>query len=117
MSIDMQLVGEEILGAELVAGKGLAQAAGAIWDILERGCELQRQQLKFLVDDYTQYINDISSPGMNEWPEKFSSLVNRRQLHISAGWREAATLVKDDYLPLQNIWSDYLSVVRQDWQH
>ena len=115
MSNDMRLVGEEILGAELVAGKGLSQAAGTVLDVVERGFELQREQWKLLVDDYAIYLNTITTSDMKEWPYSFSGLVNRRLMHINEGWRKAATLVNDEYQPLRSVWSDFLHVVRQDW--
>ena len=114
MSMDPKTLGEELVGAEIVAGKELTQAAGSLFDTLERVGALWQQQGRWLVEDYGQFwLAALSRPGD---PGPLNDLIGARSEHIASGMHELTTLVERECVPLSKIWSDFFGTVMRDWR-
>lgn len=114
MTPDARTIGEELLGAELVAGKELTEAAGGLLEALERGGAIWLQQARWLAEDYGRFWLD--SLGRPVDPEPLKQLIDSRSGHIVSGMNQLGELVEKECAPLTRIWSDFMGVVRQDWQ-
>jgi hypothetical protein len=110
------LLGEELVGAELLASRELAEGAGSIWETLERGGKIQQQQLNLLCQDYTQYLRDLASADPLALPRATGQLLERRLTHVSEGWQEFGGLLQDEFGPIGRAWRNFFQVVRQDWR-
>ena len=76
MSMDPKTIGEEILGAEIVAGKELTEAAGGAFEAMERSAAIWLQQARWLFEDYGQFFRDsVTKPGD---PRSLFSLIESR---------------------------------------
>ena len=115
MSRESRLLSEELLGAELVAGKELTEAAGGFWDALEKCAAIQQQQWRWYVDDWNDFWTTPLREPSADLPSAIGELIERRSRHVGTGVRDLAELVKKETDPLRKIWSDYLGVVRRDW--
>jgi len=114
MTLDAKTLGEELVGAEIVAGKELAQAAGSLLDTAERLRDIWLQQGRWLAEDYGRFwLTALGRPGD---PTPLSALVEARSTHIASGMHDLSTLVERECLPLSKIWSDFLGTVGRDWR-
>ena len=114
MSRDAKTLGEELVGAEILAGKELTEAAGGLFEGIERAAEIWRQQATWLFDDYLEFWREAArSPGR---PEPLLALVERRSTHVASGARELASTVERECAPLARMWSEFMEVVRRDWR-
>jgi hypothetical protein len=113
MSRDAQTLREELLGAEIVAGKELTEAAGGLFEGMERSAEIWRQQLVWLFDDYVEFWRDAArQPGR---PEPLLALMERRSAHIATGVTDLGATLERECAPLARMWDDFMGVVRRDW--
>lgn len=114
MTLNARTLGEELVGAEIVAGKELAQAAGSLFDTLERTRDIWLQQGRWLAEDYGRFwISALRRPGD---PAVLNGLIEARSTHIASGMHELGSLVERECLPLSKIWSDFLGTVMRDWR-
>lgn len=109
-------IGEEILGAELVAGKELVEAAGTFWDTLEKSAEIHRQQMSWLVEDHSGFWRDALSMDAQRSSAALPNLIAQRVEHVRQGFDQYRQLLDSELAPLSKIWSDFFGVVRRDWQ-
>ena len=108
-------IGGDLLGAELLASRELAEGAGSIWDAMERGGRIQRQQLEWLVKDYSGFFQDLSKRmSPLALPGATARLMEARLRHIGAGWAATDQLIRDELTPFCNAWQSFGQVVRQD---
>jgi hypothetical protein len=115
LTMDARTIGEELLGAELVAGKEFIEATGTFWDSLERGAAIQRQHLQHLLQDYGTFWTTALSPPLNNAPAALTRLLQARAEHIADSMHEVSQLVEKEYLPLSKPWTDFIDVIRTDW--
>ena len=114
MSLDARTIGEELLGAELVAGKELTEVAGSLLDALERGGSIWLQQVRWLAEDYRQFlVGSITRPAD---PAPLIQLIEHRSEHIASGLHQVNELIERECQPLSKMQADFLGVVRQDWR-
>ena len=114
MSIDARTIGEEILGAEIVAGKELTEAAGGVFEAMERGAAIWLQQARWLTEDYGRFFRDsLSKPGD---PASFFTLLGARSQHIAAGFQQFGEMVQKECAPVTKMWTDFAGTVEQDWR-
>lgn len=114
MTLDAKTLGEELVGAEIVAGKELTQAAGSLFDALERTRDIYLQQGRWLAEDYGRFwLGALGRPGD---PALLQQLIESRSAHIATGMHELGTLVERECLPLSKIWSDFFGTVMRDWR-
>ena len=114
MTRDAKTLGEELLGAEIVVGKELTEAAGGFFEGLERIHAIWQQQTAWLVDDYLTFWGaTLARPGR---PEPLLALVRSRSEHIAAGVDELGATLERESAPLRKMWMDFASVVRSDWR-
>lgn len=114
MSLDAKTIGEEILGAEIVAGKELTEAAGGAFETMERSAAIWLQQARWLFEDYGQFFrNSFSRPGD---PASLFSLIEARSDHIASGFHQFGELVEKECLPAVKIWTDFAGTVGKDWR-
>jgi len=114
MTLDTRKLGEDLLGAEIVAGKELTEAAGSVFDALEKGGAIWRQQAQWLAEDYMAcWMSAVSSPTDTSNLMKF---VERRSEHIASGLQDIGHLIENEVVPLSKIWTDFLDIVIQDWR-
>ena len=114
MTVDAKTIGEEILGAELVAGKELAEATGNLFEAMERGGEIVRQQAGWWLADYGDFW--LRSLRVPPDPGALPDLIDRRSRHIATGFQDMSSLVQRECAPLTRMWGDFFSVIRQDWR-
>jgi hypothetical protein len=114
MSIDARTIGEEIIGAEIVAGKDLTEAAGGAFEAMERSTAIWLQQARWLVEDYGHFLQaSASRPGD---PGNLSRLIESRSEHIGSGFHQMGELVQKECLPAMKIWTDFAGTVARDWR-
>ncbi len=114
MSLNARTIGEEILGAEIVAGKELTEAAGGVFETMERSAAIWLQQTRWLFEDYGQFMRDsVSRPGD---PSSLLTLIESRSEHIASGFHQFGELVQQECLPATKIWTDFAGTVEQDWR-
>ena len=113
--MDARTIGEELLGAELVAGKEFIEATGTFWDSLERGAAIHRQHLQHLLQDYGTFWTTALSPPLSNTPEAMTRLLQARAEHIADSLHEIGQVVEQEYLPLSKPWTDFIDVIRTDW--
>ena len=114
MSVDAKTIGEEILGAEIVAGKELTEAAGSALEAVERGSAIWLQQARWVFEDYGQFLrSSISKPGD---PRSIFQLIESRSDHIASGFHQMGELVQAECLPVTKIWTDFAGTVMRDWR-
>lgn len=109
-------ISEELLGAELVAGKELVEVAGSFWDTLEKSSEIHRQQISWLLEDHSSFWRDALSMDMQRKTSALPNLVTHRIDHVRRGFDQYRQLLESELAPLSKIWADFFSVVRRDWQ-
>lgn len=114
MTLDARTIGEELLGAEIVAGKELTEAAGSVFEAIDKGSQLWVQQSRWALEDYANFwMAGFSSP-LN--PAAVMQLLERRSEHIASGMHDFGDLIEKECTPLSKIWTDFLGVVQQDWR-
>ena len=116
MTESSRRMGEELLGAELVAGKELIEAAGTFWDTLEKAGEIHRRQFTLLLTDHTRFWGDALSGDPGKATAALPTLAMHRFDHLREGLDQYRALIGSELAPLTKIWSDFFSVVRRDWQ-
>jgi hypothetical protein len=114
MTLDAKTIGEELLGAEIVAGKELTEAAGSVFDALEKGSQLWRQQARWALEDYASFFRSGLAKPLD--PTPVIQLLERRSEHIASGMHDFGDLIEKECAPLSKIWTDFFSVVQQDWR-
>ena len=114
MTLDARTIGEELLGAELVAGKELTEAAGTLFDTLEKGSAIWLQQARWLAGDYGQFWLSSITQAADQAP--LTNLIDSRTEHITSGMHQLGELVEKECTPLVKIWTDFIGVVAQDWR-
>jgi hypothetical protein len=114
VSLDAQTLGEEILGAEIVAGKELTEVAGSLLDAVERAGAIWLQQGQWLTEDWARFwLTAATRPG-NAAP--LARLVNDRSDHVASGMHQMRELIERECVPLSGIWSAFFRTVARDWQ-
>lgn len=114
MSIDAKTIGEEIIGAEIVAGKELTEAAGSMLDAAERGTAIWLQQARWVFEDYGQFLRSSATrPGD---PSALFRLIESRSDHVASGFHQMSELVQAECLPMTKIWTDFTGTVMRDWR-
>jgi hypothetical protein len=114
MSVDARTIGEEILGAEIIAGKELTEATGNYFEALEKGGSILRQQAGWWLSDYTDFW--LKSLRFPPDPGLVVELFQRRSEHVLQGVKEAGELMDRECAPLTRMWSDFFGVVKKDWR-
>ena len=108
-------LGAQLLGAELMASRELAESAGTFWDTLERSSRIHQQQLSWLITDYAGFIDDIvAEKSARSLPTVTGRLIEKRLSHISEGWTAAGQLMQDELLPLYSAWENFAKATLQD---
>ncbi len=114
MSMDPKTIGEEIIGAEIVAGKELTEAAGSALEATERSLAIWAQQARWVFEDYGQFMRaSVTRPGD---PGAFFKLIESRSEHIASGFHQMSELVQTECLPVTKIWTDFAGTVMRDWR-
>ena len=114
MTPDSRVIGEELLGAELVAGKELTEAAGSLFDAAEKGAAICREQARWLLEDYGRFwLSSMTEFGN---PAPLVKLIEQRSEHIASGMHDLGSLVEREFVPLTKIWTDFLGLVARDWR-
>lgn len=114
MSVDVRTIGEELVGAEIVAGKELTEAAGSLFDALDRAAAIWLQQGQWLIEDYGRFW--LSSLGNPLNAGDLRSLVEARSEHIASGMHQVSELIERECTPMSKMWTDYLGTVVRDWR-
>jgi len=114
MSLNARTIGEEIIGAEIIAGKDLTEVAGGAFEAMERGTAIWLQQARWVFEDYGQFFRaSAARPGD---PGSFFTLIESRSEHIASGFHQMGELVQKEYLPALKIWTDFAGTVARDWR-
>ena len=114
MTIDAKTIGEEIIGAEIVAGKELTEAAGSALEAVERSAAIWLQQTRWVFEDYGQFLRSAASrPGD---PNPLFKLIESRSDHVASGFHQMSELVQAECAPVTKIWTDFAGTVMRDWR-
>ena len=114
MSQQSKLV-DEVVGAELVAGRELVSGVGSIMDTLERGGAIQQQQLSHLLHDYATCSNGlIDARSITDVAGVFARLLGNRIEHVGEGARAWQDLLTEELVPLGRTWSGFMKVLEDD---
>ena len=114
MSVDAKTIGEEIIGAEIVAGKELTEAAGSALETAEKTAAIWLQQARWVFEDYGQFLRSSATrPGD---PQPLFKLIESRSDHIASGFHQMSELVQAECLPVTKIWTDFAGTVMRDWR-
>lgn len=114
MSLDAKTLGEEIIGAEIVAGKELTEAAGSAFEAMEKGATIWQQQSRWLLEDYGRFLRqELEKPGD---PSGVFALLETRSEHIASGFRQMSELAERECAPVTKIWTDFVGTVLRDWR-
>ncbi len=82
--------GEALAGAEIVAGKELAEASGSLVLFMERSATLAATQARWLFGDYSSFwLEAMTQPGS---PAPLAKLLRQRVSHVAEGLRELSEL-------------------------
>jgi len=114
--LDVKTIGEDILGAEIIAGKELTEAAGSIFDAMEKGSSIWEQQARWLAEDYFNFWMSSLSQGLTGNPAALMKLIDSRSEHIATGMHQTGDLIEKECTPLTKMWTDFIGVVAQDWR-
>jgi len=114
MSMDAKTLGEELVGAEIIAGKELAEAAGSAFETMEQGAAIWLQQGRWFFEDYGEFLRtSVARPGD---PGGLFSLIESRSEHIVSGVQQTSDLLQRECVPVTRIWTEFFSTVMRDWR-
>lgn len=82
--------GEALAGAEIVAGKELAEASGSLVLFMEKSATLALNHTRWLLGDYGSFwLESMTQPGS---PAPLAKLLRQRMGHIAEGVRGLSEL-------------------------
>lgn len=118
---DSKLVGEEVVGAEILLTKELTETIGILWDSAERAGAIGAQQVRHCVEDYLATAREFSeTPGLHNFLDLTTNHLARRITHVSEGARAVADLVAEGTGRLEEavvgVWKPFLAVLNRDWE-
>lgn len=115
-----RLVGEEAVGAELLAGRELVAQAGIFWSLAESLQRLALGQTELLVRDHLHTLGELFDPSLRGRPAAIlGAHLERRLRHSAEGLAEGADLVAasldESSAAARRMWESFTAVVRNDW--
>lgn len=118
---DSRLVGEEVVGAEILLTKELTEKIGILWETAERASAIGTEQIRHLVEDYLATAREFSeTPGLHNFFDLTANHLARRITHVSDGARAVAELVAEETGRLEEavlgVWKPFLAVLNRDWE-
>jgi hypothetical protein len=121
LSEDSRLVGEEMVGAELLATRELVENLGIVWETLEAMNDLCVRQLSYLAADHGEsWRMLVANPRLEQLPALAASHCQRRLEHLAQGVSEVSRLVvksSDDAATiLFSLWKPFFAVIDSDWR-
>ncbi len=118
---DSRLVGEEVVGAEILLTKELTETIGIVWETAERASAIGAEQIRHLVEDHLATAREFSeTPGLHNFLDLTVNHLSRRITHVSEGARAVADLVAEESRHLEDavlsLWKPFLAVLNRDWE-
>jgi hypothetical protein len=121
ISEDSRLIGEEMVGAEILATRELIEYLGVTWETLDEMNDVFLRQLRHLAQDHADSAREfLADPGLAQFSAVVLSHCQRRIEHISEGVSQASHLVVrggDNVTEvLFGLWKPFFAVINRDWQ-
>jgi len=118
---DSRLMGEEMMGAEILATRELIENLGIVWESLETMNDICVRQLNHLATDHATSIRELfAHPGLEQLPGVVAAHCQRRIEHIAEGVSEVSQLVVKSSDNAANVlfslWKPFFGVINLDWQ-
>jgi hypothetical protein len=118
---DSRLVGEEVVGAEILLTKELTEKIGIVWETAERAGAIGTEQIRHFIEDYLATAREFSeTPGLHNFLDLTLNHLGRRITHVSEGARAVADLVAEESGRLEDavlgVWKPFLAVLNRDWE-
>ncbi len=114
MTLSAKTLGEELVGAEIVAGKELTEVAGGLFDVVETAGSIWLQQGLWFVEDYSRFWLETLGPAGD--PAGLRRLWEARAGHLASGLQQAGELARRECTPLAGVWASYFGTVLKDWR-
>ena len=117
-----QLIRDEVVGAELMATRGLAGSLGLLFETLGELDAVRREQLDYLLQDYRRLGESLlrGEAVFNPVGLAFEHWY-RRSEHLADGISRAATAITGETERAEDmlfaLWKPFFRVLRQDHQH
>ncbi len=114
MTMDPGTLGQELLGAELLASRQLTETGGTLWNGLEHLAQIQRQQLTWAVEDHVRFWGEVLNGASPVVAGR--GLLEQRCNHLSRGWQDLLGTAAAGRDALAQPWHSFFDVVREDWR-
>jgi hypothetical protein len=117
---DSRLVGEEAVGAELLASRNVVAQLSGLWDTAEQLGDLYVQQLRYWLEDHAETLSEaVRGTPARGGAGLLGRHLERRLAHITEGATAAGRLLSSQSAmasrTVWQLWKPFLDVMDRDW--
>lgn len=115
---NLRLVGEEVVGAEILVAKEMIENIGIFLVTLERLDDILLKQVRWFFEDYTSAYKCL--PQTRDFTEVVADHCQRRLAHVADGFKEVSEAVTQGISlfeqELFGLWKPFFAVIDRDWK-